>query len=261
MIFMKLPKVPRYEYSSTESPPESEMQMFPTLPRVRKLLRFTRDQQNDDNRNLYKQNTVKEVNELTANIEAEEFASEDIKCRNDHGNINGITPGEFVWSCKHGIVLGIRYLTEVESVRHAYAFLAERIPKHRMKNTFVVFDNACRLLTFIQNRDIDLMAGLKVVTDRFHSKNCHKKCPKSTLVQYWEPYLERHGVHVDKYRTGQHLSTSQAECVNAQLRGMTKSIQCAKMSTHILYMYHWAVTRNLMSKGVISHCTRNGKRK
>ena len=55
--------------------------------------------------------------------------------------------------------LGITYLTEVELVRHAYTFFAERYLASLFKKTVLIFDNACKLLQFIQNRDPDLFVG------------------------------------------------------------------------------------------------------
>ena len=52
--------------------------------------------------------------------------------------------------------LGKTYLTEVESVRHAYTFFAEQYPASLFKKTVLIFDNACKLLQYIQNRDPDL---------------------------------------------------------------------------------------------------------
>ena len=88
-----------------------------------------------------------------------EFAESENQCKNKHSPKAGSTPGAFVYSCSHGLVLGqwppsyhfiivslmnkflfylynspnlynlsllgITYLTEVESVRHAYTFFAE----------------------------------------------------------------------------------------------------------------------------------------
>lgn len=250
-------EVPEHEYPCMELAPRRKLVLAPGAHIRRKLVRFTKDKENEQTRKKKCKSTLKATWQMVS--ESYEHKEAELQCKNDHNVVKHQTPGEFVFSCHHGIILGVIFLTEVESVRHPYSFLAERLPKQNFKNTFLVFDNSCRLATHIMHRHVDLFDGLRLATDSFHTTTSHKSCPKSTHVQFWKPLFEKYGLDLKQLRPGQGISTSTAESINSQLRSMAKSIQYSNMSTHIAYITQFVTLRNLVKKGIIMDCTRTGK--
>ena len=155
-------------------------------------------------------------------------------------------------------IVGQMYLTEAESLSIVYRFFTERWPDHLFPKTILVFDNACKLVQYILNRDTNLMNGMIIMTDRFHGeqRDNHNTCPSSTHYEYYRVLLQRWGLcnYFDK------LNTANAEQINSKLRHMAQSCRQAKMSNYMLFIDNWATLNNLLYKSLLTDGKENERK-
>ena len=110
----------------------------------------------------------------------------------------------------------------------------------------MVYDNACKLVQYILNRDTNLMNGMMIMTNRFHGEqnDNHKTCPSSTHYEYYRCLLQ----HWELCNYFKKLNTVSAEQINSKLRSMAQSCRQAKMSNYILFTDNWTTMNNLQLK-------------
>jgi len=257
VVNMPLPEIPFKTYSKDDPPPKQNLAFFPQLPILRSTVNYHQNAINKKARE--KKGKKSKKGETTVDEETEELKEDHIKCVNNHASIFGQTGGMIVVTCRHGLSVGIQFLTEVESVRHMFDLLAQRLPLETFKKTVLVYDNACKMMAYVYNRSPAMFSGFMAVSDIFHGMVSHRSCNEATMISFHEAYLASFGIDVGAVKEG--IASSRPESVNAELRRKSNSVLYSNMPTHMAIVKSFVINRNLILKGRLFNSTRSGRRR
>lgn len=136
------------------------------------------------------------------------------------------TPGMFIVSCIHSVVLGFYAMTEFESVETAFRILLERF-LHPPR--YVIYDNACNLESFCMRREPYHFRNTVFWIDRMHFKN-HSNCGHIYDMDAYPKCLM-----LDQYEklTLEVVNSQIVEQINSRLQSVSTSLSFMKQKHYI----------------------------
>lgn len=97
-----------------------------------------------------------------------------------HSGQRKFNPGIFCVCCPHGVNYGFHFFKHHESPNDFFSLLLTRFPKDKLPKV-VIYDNACKLVEYILNREPWMLQYIIFMVDAFHYGGCQEthihKCP------------------------------------------------------------------------------------
>ena len=188
---------------------DSQLSFFPNLPLLRSKMDY-------------------DVDNKSA---ADEKTDTCIKTASRHYTL---TPCIFTVYCPHGVCVGFQTLTSHESPRHPFDIFLTRFPT---PPSCIIYDNACKLHTYVLNREPYHYRNTMFLVDRLHYRKGHTSCTT--------------GYSMDSYRYDRdtpHINSQINEQANVRLQRMKAQLS---YMTPDNFMFHLKLYLSLTNDDII----------
>jgi hypothetical protein len=134
-----------------------------------------------------------------------------------------LTGGIVAFWCTHSICVGFHFIPKGEGRNDVFSAIFERWPS---PPDVVVYDFACALAPYCTLREHEFFKNTKFLIDEFHAQG-HTKCSKACFLSNYRGYdLDIKAIN-----------TSAAECGNAGLLRVRKSMSFMRQDHAIIFVY------------------------